>query len=145
MNSTSKEKMPDCMIFLLAKAYQRAHGLFKQYLKPYGLTSLQHLVLEGLWHESGLTAAELGHMLVLDKSTLSGVLDRMETAGWVKRDSDPSDQRVARLYPTVKADALKIKLIRLRQEANETLLKDFSLEEKLLLKRMLADIMTVSS
>ena len=46
MDSKTKEKMPDCMIFLLAKAYQRAHGLFKQYLTLYGLTNLQHLVLE---------------------------------------------------------------------------------------------------
>lgn len=86
----------------------------------------------------------MGHLLVLDKSTLSGVLDRMETAGWVTRDPDPSDQLMKRLYPTAKAEALKRGLIRLRHEANEALLKDFSIEEKLLLKRMLSDVMSLS-
>ena len=50
--------LPDCTIFLLAKAYQKAHGRFKEMLKPYGLTNLQHLVLEGLWYESGQTQRE---------------------------------------------------------------------------------------
>ena len=58
------KKMPDCTIFLLAKAYQKAHADFKKILKPYGLTNLQHLVLEGLWYQEGQTAAELGKLLV---------------------------------------------------------------------------------
>ena len=37
----------DCIIFLLAKAYQKAHGNFKQHLLPYGITPVQHLILGG--------------------------------------------------------------------------------------------------
>ena len=77
--------IPDCTIFLLAKAYQKAHGKFKARLRPFDLTNLQHLVLEGLWYEEGVTAAELGKLLVLDKATLSGVLDRMVESGWIRK------------------------------------------------------------
>ena len=66
----------DCIIFLLAKAYQKAHGNFKEHLLPYGMTPVQHLILETLWEEEGLTASEIGKRLVLDNATLSGVLDR---------------------------------------------------------------------
>ena len=133
--------LPDCTIFLLAKAYQKAHGRFKDVLKPYGLTNLQHLVLEGLWYEAGQTAAELGKLLVMDKATLSGVLDRMAEAGWIEKRPDPDDRRVVRLFTAPKADAQKAELIALRQKANEALLARFSLEEQVLLKRLLWDLM----
>ena len=133
--------LPDCTIFLLAKAYQKAHGRFKDMLKPYGLTNLQHLVLEGLWYEAGQTAAELGKLLVMDKATLSGVLDRMTDAGWIEKRPDPDDRRVVRIFPSRRADREKEALIALRQQANEELLGRFSLEEQVLLKRFLWDLM----
>jgi DNA-binding MarR family transcriptional regulator len=132
--------LPDCTIFLLAKAYQLAHGRFKELLKPYGLTNLQHLVLEGLWYEEGQTAAELGKLLVLDKATLSGVLDRMRESQWIEKRRDPDDRRVVRLFPAPKAEERKAELIALRRKANEALLADFNLEEQVLLKRMLKDL-----
>ncbi len=132
--------LPDCTIFLLAKAYQKAHGEFKEILKPYGLTNLQHLVLEGLWYEEGQTAAELGKMLVLDKATLSGVLERMHDGGWIEKQRDPEDRRVVRLFTSQKAEELKTELIALRRDANAALLADFSMEEQVLLKRMLKDL-----
>lgn len=137
----NQKPLPDCTIFLLAKAYQKAHGDFKEILKPYGLTNLQHLVLEGLWYQEGQTAAELGKMLVLDKATLSGVLERMHDGGWIEKRRDPDDRRVVRLFPAPRAESRKAELIALRREANAALLADFSLEEQVLLKRMLRDLM----
>ncbi len=139
----NKKPLPDCTIFLLAKAYQKAHGDFKEILRPYGLTNLQHLVLEGLWYQEGQTAAELGKMLVLDKATLSGVLERMHDGGWIEKRRDPDDRRVVRLFPAPRAEASKDELIALRREANDALLSDFSLDEQVLLKRMLKDLMAV--
>ena len=136
----SKKALPDCTIFWLAKAYQKAHGDFKESLKPYGLTNLQHLVLEGLWYAQGQTAAELGKMLVLDKATLSGVLERMHESGWIEKRRDPDDRRVVRLFPSAKAEARKDELIALRRNANAAFLMDFSHEEQVLLKRMLKDL-----
>lgn len=133
--------LPDCTIFLLAKAYQKAHALFKQRLAPYGLTTMQHLVLEGLWHAEGQTAAELGKLLVLDKATLSGVLERLSEAGWIDKRPDPGDRRVVRLYPARRAERQKEELIALRTRANEELLAVFSPEEQVLLKRFLWDLM----
>jgi DNA-binding MarR family transcriptional regulator len=133
--------LPDCTIFLLAKAYQKAHGDFKKELKPFKLTNIQHLVLEALWFQEGFTAAELGKFLVLDKATLSGVLDRLAEAGWIRKEPDPEDGRVVRLYTAEKADEMKDELIVLRKTANEKLLSGFNPEEQVLLKRFLRDLM----
>ena len=131
---------PDCTIFLLAKAYQSAHAQFKKRLTHYNLTSLQHLVLEALWYQEGQTAAELRKMLILDKATLSGVLDRMSEADWVFKVQSPEDKRVVRIYLTDKANALKEPLIKEREKANTALLAPLSIEEQVLLKRMLKDL-----
>ena len=134
------EDLPDCTVFLLGKAYQKAHGDFKKRLKPYGLTNMQHLVLEGLWYRPGMTAAELGKVLVLDKATLSGVLDRMAEGGWITRQQDREDLRISRIFPSEKANQLKDQLIKERQKANIHLLKKFTLEEQVLFKRLLRDL-----
>jgi DNA-binding MarR family transcriptional regulator len=138
---TLPPNMPDCTIFLLAKAYQKAHGRFKKDLKPFKLTNIQHLVLEALWYQAGFTAAELGKFLVLDKATLSGVLDRLVEAGWIRKEPDPEDKRVVRLFTAEKADKIKEELILLRKSANEKLLAGFNPEEQVLLKRFLRDLM----
>ena len=134
------EDLPECMVFLLGKAYQKAHGSFKKQLKKYGLTNMQHLVLEGLWYEGGVTAAELCKLLIMDKATASGILERMVDTGWIIKKPDPDDGRVQRLYTSEKADRLKNQLIDERKKANKTILKNFSLEEQLLLKRLLRDL-----
>ncbi len=133
-------ELPDCTVFLLGKAYQKAHGDFKKQLKPFGLTNMQHLVLEGLWYKNGITAAELGKLLILDKATLSGVLDRMVEGGWLSKKQDPEDKRVNRLFPSDKASRMKSELIELRKIANKKLLTGFNPEEQILLKRFLRDL-----
>ena len=130
----------DCIIFLLAKAYQKAHGNFKQHLLPYGITPVQHLILEALWVEEGLTASEIGKRLVLDNATLSGILDRMSEKGWVLKATDDTDKRFIRIYLTDKAKKLKPSILAEREKSNEEILGSLNLEEKVLLKRLLKDI-----
>ena len=134
------EDLPECMVFLLGKAYQKAHGDFKKRLKPYGLTNIQHLILEGLWYQEGVTAAELCKLLVMDKATVSGVLERMAETGWIEKRQDPGDGRAQRLYPSQKANEYQSVLIEERKKANRQILKKFSIEEQVLFKRLLRDL-----
>ena len=135
----------DCVIFLLAKAYQKAHAKIKARVKQYGITPIQHLVLEALWDEEGLYAVELSKKLSLDNATLSGVLERLEEGGWIIRRVDEEDRRYIRVYLTKKGKDFKSELIEERKLANEDILSEFSLEEKVLFKRMLRDISQVLS
>ncbi len=136
--TSGKKPMPDCFTFMLAKAYQKAHGHFRISLEPFGLTN--HAVLEGLWYEDGQTATELGELLKLDKATLSGVLARMQDSGWVDRRADPTDGRVVRVYPSAQANAVKDELIAIRESSDKEILSSYSIEEQLLFKRFLMDL-----
>ena len=130
----------DCIIFLLAKAYQKAHGNFKRRLQSYGLTPVQHLILEAIREHEGLSAGEIGKRLVLDSATLSGILDRMTEAGWIVKETDQEDKRVLRIYRGPKAEKMGTTLIEERKQANEEILSGFTQEERILLKRLLRDI-----
>src|SRR4030043_2322285 len=96
----------DCFVFLLGKAYQRGHGLLKKKLSPFGLTPVQHLILEVLGDEEALSPAEISERTVMDSATLSGVLDRMAEAGLVKKEENPEDRRSLRVSITAKAGTM---------------------------------------
>ena len=130
----------DCIVFLLAKAYQNAHNNIKKRLQPYGLTPLQHLILEALWDEEGLSAGDVCKRLVLDSATVSGVLDRMAEKDWIIKKTDVEDNRVLRIYLSSKAKELKSVLIEERKRANEDILSGLTFEENVLLKRLLRDL-----
>ena len=82
----------------------------------------------------------MGKLLVLDKATLSGILDRLIESGWIRKERDPEDGRVFHIYTTKKAASAKAELIELRIKANEELLAGFSQEEQVLFKRLLRDL-----
>ena len=130
----------DCIIFLLAKAYQRAHSAFKVKLAPFGITPVQHLILAVLAEEDFLSPAEISDRLAMDGATLSGVLDRMAEAGLIKKEGNPEDRRSIRVSLSPKAKRMREELAEQRKSINDDLTAKFSLEEKLLLKRMLKDL-----
>ncbi len=71
--------------------------------RPLGLTVAQYNVLNVLAESAapaGLSQRELGDELVVDRSNVTGLLDRMTRAGWVRRDDDPGDRRIYRVRLT---------------------------------------------
>ena len=130
----------DCVVYLLAKAYQRAHAVAKRRLSAYGLTPIQQLVLAAVHQEEGISASDLGKKLTLDLATLSGVLDRMVERGWIIKRTDPDDKRLLQIRLTDQARNLGSTLMQERDKANDEILCNLSLEEKVLLKRLLKDL-----
>jgi DNA-binding MarR family transcriptional regulator len=130
----------DCIVFLLAKAYQKAHGQLKKSLTDLGLTPIQMLVIEALRDEEGISAIELGKKLVLDSATLSGVMDRLAEKGWIIKHPDESDRRSLKIFLGEQAKQLAEQLGQLRAKANDDITKNLSTEERVLLKRLLKDL-----
>jgi DNA-binding MarR family transcriptional regulator len=130
----------DCIVFLLAKGYQKAHAQFKNRLQVYGLTPVQHLILEAIGEEEGLSAGDIAKRVVLDNATVSGVLDRLAENGWVVKQADENDKRYVRTFLTPRARERRPLLLEERKQANDEILRGFTLEEKVLLKRLLRDL-----
>lgn len=90
------------LCFALYSASLATTRLYKPLLEPLGLTYPQYLVLMVLWQRDGQAVGELGERLHLDSGTLTPLLKRMESAGWLTRERAADDER--RVLVTLTAD-----------------------------------------
>ncbi len=78
-------KIDNFVCFALYSAGHAFTRLYKPLLDPLGLTYPQYLVMAVLWEKDGRTVGEIGEKLLLESSTLTPLLKRLETAGMVRR------------------------------------------------------------
>jgi len=82
---------------------REANRLFK----PLGITAVQFNVLNLLSDvPGGLRPSDLTRMLVVDPSSTTYVLDRMEALGWLSRVNDADDRRALRIVLTAEGRRL---------------------------------------
>lgn len=108
-------KIDNFVCFALYSAGHAFTRLYKPLLDPLGLTYPQYLVMAVLWEKDGRTVGEIGEKLLLESSTLTPLLKRLETAGMVRRTRDQNDERVVRIQLTPKGAELKQKAIEIPQ------------------------------
>lgn len=97
----------DCIAFQACKAAQELSRRSRERLSPFGVTVTQYSVLCALWERDGQSGAELGARLVFDSATVTGLIDRLQTAGLIERRPDESDRRVNRVFLTPQGWALQ--------------------------------------
>ncbi len=81
---------------LCFRLYAASRGLTRCYqplLDALGLTYPQYLPMLVLWERDGLTVSELSEKLKLDPSTMTPLLKRLESAGWVSRQRRKQNER----------------------------------------------------
>ena len=99
----------DLLCFALYSAGHTFTRLYKPMLDPLGLTYPQFLVMIALWEKDDRTVSEIGERLLLESSTLTPLLKRLEAAGLIKRTRDRDDERVVRITLTRQGTALREK------------------------------------
>lgn len=75
-------------------AFNRA---YKPFLDELGITYPQYVTLIALNEQDGQTVGELGEKLFLESSTLTPLLKRLESTGYVTRKRDTLDERQVRI------------------------------------------------
>lgn len=93
--------------FALAVASRSVNAIYRPLLEPLGLTHPQYLVMLALWQQSPRSVRELGDELELDPATLSPLLKRLETLGYVSRRRSADDERVLEITATDAGIALR--------------------------------------
>lgn len=114
--------------FLLAKAHQRLFACFRDLLAPHGVTPQQFVLLAFLWKRDGLSQTELTEKTDVDRTTLSGLIDRLEKQGLVIRANHPGDRRAYLVKLTPAGRSLESELtsiaMALRQQISTGLTAD---------------------
>ncbi|TFB75910.1 MarR family transcriptional regulator [Cryobacterium glaciale] len=93
--------------FALAIASRNVIALYRPILEPLGLTHPQYLVMLALWDENPRTLKGLGQTLCLESATLSPLLKRLETTGYVRRQRRAADERTLDITLTAQGTALR--------------------------------------
>ncbi|MBB3997823.1 MarR family winged helix-turn-helix transcriptional regulator [Aureimonas pseudogalii] len=88
------------LCFALYGASMAVGRLYKPMLDEMGLTYPQYLVLAALWEEDGPTIGALAGRLALESSTVTPLVKRLESAGFVERRRDTADERQVRVSLT---------------------------------------------
>ena len=84
-------------LYSASRAITRAYGPL---LADLGLTYPQYLVMLVLWQADGVSVSELGARLALDSGTLTPLLKRLQTAGWISRTRGAQDERRVDIHLT---------------------------------------------
>lgn len=100
-------KLGDFICFSLYSASHAFTRVYKPLLDRLGLTYPQYLVMVLLWERDGQTVGQIGEQLFLESSTLTPLLKRLETAGHVRRERNPADERQVLIRLTDSGRALK--------------------------------------
>ncbi|MCM4084990.1 MarR family winged helix-turn-helix transcriptional regulator [Paractinoplanes hotanensis] len=93
--------------FALSVASRSVVALYRPLLEPMGLTHPQYLVMLALWQHAPLSVRDLSRLLQLDPGTLSPLLKRLDTIGYVDRQRDPADERSLAVTLTARGRALR--------------------------------------
>jgi len=95
------------LCFALYSASLAMTKVYKPLLDELVLTYPQYLAMLVLWERDGLMVSELGDKLYLDSGTLTPLLKRLETAGYISRIRAAEDER--RVYITLTSLGRKLK------------------------------------
>lgn len=99
---------------------------FTERLEPFGLTPFHWVVLCCLWEEDGLPTNSIGEKLQQVGGTLTGVLDRMEERGLIRRERDGRDRRIWRIWLTDAGKELETVLPPVAVEIREQAMRGIS-------------------
>ena len=91
--STDQLLLDEQLCFLVYRLHRGITDLYRPLLADLGLTYPQYLVMLVLWEQSPTTVGQLGARLHLDSGTLSPLLKRLESAGFVTRTRSTDDER----------------------------------------------------
>jgi len=95
------------LCFSLYTANHAFNRVYKPLLDALGLTYPQYLVMTVLWAQDDLLVGQIGDRLMLESSTLTPLLKRLESAGFLARMRDTRDERQVRVTLTPEGRALQ--------------------------------------
>lgn len=86
-------KLENQLCFPLYACSKEIVRRYKTYLDKLDLTYTQYIVMMVMWEEKELNVKELGDKLFLDSGTLTPVLKKLESKGYVTRERSKIDER----------------------------------------------------
>ena len=118
--------------FLIGKIKQIQGRVFEKLLAEHGINQFngaQGRILFVLWDHDNIPITELSERTGLAKTTLTGMLDRLEKSGFIGRVFEPEDRRKINIALTGTAKKLRNSYEKVSAQMNEIFYKGFADKE----------------
>jgi DNA-binding MarR family transcriptional regulator len=121
----------DRFIFLISKVCQKLIINLQKSFSESGVevTPIQVMLLFFLQKNDGSSLTQISQGLMLENPTITGLIDRLEKLGYVKRSDHPNDRRVYLVYLTEKGKKVANKALPIIKKLNEQIKEGYSKSE----------------
>ncbi len=90
----------------LVSTYQAFENFSTKHVKELGLTATQFDIIATLGNQPPMTCKELGEKTLILKGTMTGVLERLETKGFIEKVANTEDGRSYKIGLTKSGERL---------------------------------------
>ncbi len=88
----------------LVRAYQALYNYSALHIRELGLTPSQFDVISTLGNTPGMSMNKLGEKTLITKGTLTGIIDRLEQKGFVRREVPEENRRSFTIVLTIEGE-----------------------------------------
>jgi DNA-binding MarR family transcriptional regulator len=128
---------------LIRRAQQISTALFAEECAKFDLTSVQFAALVAIRANPEVDATRLSALIAFDRSTIGGVLERLEAKGWVRRTSSAEDKRIKLLRLTLDGERLLRRVEPAVRRVQQRLLEPLAAADRATMLRLLRQIAAV--
>ena len=129
---------------LLSQVHQVCGRVWNKILRENNMADLEGArgrIIFALWGNDGVPIKTLCEKTSLDKSTLTGIIDRLERDGYIERKPSETDKRSTLISLTGKEQEFAKNIQKVSNQMNEIFYKGFTDEEITQFDSMLARIL----
>lgn len=116
MDKYESLKLKKQICFPLYVAGKEITRKYQPLLKELDLTYTQYITMMVLWEEKEIKVKDLGEKLYLDSGTLTPLLKKLESKGYVSRNKDINDDRNLIIKITLEGEKLKEKALAIPEQ-----------------------------
>lgn len=121
--------LEDCIAFITNKYNKEITELFNQRLQEHNITRVQWIALFYIGNNEGITQRDLAQILDSNESSIVRLIDRMEKENTVKREKDPTDRRVTKLFLTEEGMKKRDEILPIGEKFSKDCIKGISDED----------------
>lgn len=130
---------------LIRRAQQIAVALFLEECAAFDLTPVQYAALVAIRDNPGIDATRVSGLIGFDRTTVSGVMERLESKGWIARKENAADRRVKIVDITAAGKKLLKEVEPSVARAQERMLAPLEKDEQATLMVLLAKLVDLNN
>lgn len=137
MNKMQLEGNPAECGRYLSYLYRRSGTQFSQFLKPYGFSATQSILLIGVYRHEGTNQQSLADQISMDTGVASRVLRELEDGGYIEKKRNEQNRRNYNIFLTDKGREMAECSLSMQLDYWTKLIQDFPPDEVAILNSLL--------